>query len=285
MSRREALRRLGLLGLSGAAAASLLAAAVVEQAKALRGAIALANRRRRSSRSPRCQTREITFRGPRGRRLMGAWAAARRRSRRRAGDPREPRAQRLDSCDRGSPRGERLLVAGDRPALGGGRHRVVRGRVRGDGRARSGSSVALRRRHEGGRDGASPPAPGQEGRGDRLLLRRRYDVAPARVEGAPPGGRGPLLRPVPGGRESRRAARAAVLGIYAELDSRVNASRAPRARGAAQGRPDGTRSSPSPASTTRSSTRPAPATTARRPRPPTAGCWPGSAPTWPPDLT
>ena len=37
VSRREALRRLGLLGLGGAAAASLLAAAVADQAKALRG--------------------------------------------------------------------------------------------------------------------------------------------------------------------------------------------------------------------------------------------------------
>ena len=37
VSRREALRRLGLLGLGGAAAASLLAAAVADQAKALTG--------------------------------------------------------------------------------------------------------------------------------------------------------------------------------------------------------------------------------------------------------
>ena len=35
VSRREALRRLGLLGLGGAAAASLLAAAVAHQAKAV----------------------------------------------------------------------------------------------------------------------------------------------------------------------------------------------------------------------------------------------------------
>ena len=35
VSRREALRRLGLLGLTGAAAASLLAAAVAAEAKAL----------------------------------------------------------------------------------------------------------------------------------------------------------------------------------------------------------------------------------------------------------
>jgi carboxymethylenebutenolidase len=73
VSRREALRRLGLLGLSGAAAASLLAGAVVEQAKAFTArpqapAIEVAT----------LQTREITFRGPGGRRLLGAWAAARR---------------------------------------------------------------------------------------------------------------------------------------------------------------------------------------------------------------
>ena len=40
VSRREALRRLGLLGLGGAAAASLLAGAMVEQAKALAGVAA-----------------------------------------------------------------------------------------------------------------------------------------------------------------------------------------------------------------------------------------------------
>jgi carboxymethylenebutenolidase len=82
VSRREALRRLGLLGLSGAAAASLLAGVVVEQAKALAAGSASAA----SAREPQeteieiaaLQTREITFRGPGGRRLMGAWAPARR---------------------------------------------------------------------------------------------------------------------------------------------------------------------------------------------------------------
>jgi carboxymethylenebutenolidase len=82
VSRREALRRLGLLGLSGAAAASLLAGVVVEQAKAL----ATGSARAASAREPQekeievaaLQTREITFRGPGGRRLMGAWAPARR---------------------------------------------------------------------------------------------------------------------------------------------------------------------------------------------------------------
>ena len=82
VSRREALRRLGLLGLGGAAAASLLAGAVADQAKALAGVASGAG----STTDPHAaddevaalQTREITFRGPQGRRLMGAWAAARR---------------------------------------------------------------------------------------------------------------------------------------------------------------------------------------------------------------
>jgi carboxymethylenebutenolidase len=78
VSRREALRRLALLGLSGAAAGSLLAGAVVEQAKAFSAP--------REPQGPELelaavQTREITFRGPGGRRLLGAWAAAPRRAR------------------------------------------------------------------------------------------------------------------------------------------------------------------------------------------------------------
>jgi carboxymethylenebutenolidase len=79
VSRREALRRLGLLGLSGAAAGSLLAAAVADQAKA-------AARKRGAPAEPQSAaaveaalaTREITFRGPGGRTLMGAWGAAKR---------------------------------------------------------------------------------------------------------------------------------------------------------------------------------------------------------------
>ena len=73
VSRREALRRLGLLGLSGAVAASLLAGAVVERAKAF-----TARPQAAEVEVAALQTREITFRGPGGRRLMGAWAAARR---------------------------------------------------------------------------------------------------------------------------------------------------------------------------------------------------------------
>ena len=80
ISRREALRRLGLLGLGAAASASLLAAFLAEEAKA---------RVRAAPRAPATNhpatvdvlvaarpTREIVFRGPGGRKLMGAWAAA-----------------------------------------------------------------------------------------------------------------------------------------------------------------------------------------------------------------
>ena len=64
VSRREALRRLGLLGLTGAAAASLLAGAVATEAKALTsGATRAASRAAEVAAVP---TREITFRGTPG---------------------------------------------------------------------------------------------------------------------------------------------------------------------------------------------------------------------------
>jgi len=75
VSRREALRRLGLLGLTGAGAASLLAGAMATEAKAsTSGAASSASSATGVATVP---TREITFRGPQGRRLIGAWASAR----------------------------------------------------------------------------------------------------------------------------------------------------------------------------------------------------------------
>ena len=75
VSRREALRRLGLLGLSGVAAGSLLAAFAAEAARARPGAGAQAPSGEDVEWAVR-PTREIVFRGPGGRKLMGAWAAA-----------------------------------------------------------------------------------------------------------------------------------------------------------------------------------------------------------------
>ncbi len=86
ITRREALRRLGLLGVSGAAATALLAAPAAGQAAAARPA-AGAGRRRRVTRGrgsieewAPLATEAITFPGPGGT-LMGAWAPAPARAR------------------------------------------------------------------------------------------------------------------------------------------------------------------------------------------------------------
>jgi carboxymethylenebutenolidase len=76
ITRREALRRLQLLGLSAAAAAALLAAFPRSAAAARPAASASAAARPAGPRP--LPTTMITFRGPRGRRLLGAWASARR---------------------------------------------------------------------------------------------------------------------------------------------------------------------------------------------------------------
>ena len=224
VSRREALRRLGLLGLTGAAAASLLAGAVATEAKALTGGVDARGEPRGRGGGAFRPARSRSA-GPQGRRLIGAWASARAAARRCARDPREPRAHRLDPRRRRSARGQRLLRARDRPALRGGRHEVLLGRVRGDGRARRRRSVALRGGPEGGRDRASPPRPGKKvaaigfcfgGGMTWLLLASKEPRLSAAV---------PFYGPFPDG-GSLAGSNAAVLGVYAELDARVNASRA-----------------------------------------------------------
>ncbi len=77
LTRREAVRRLGLLGVSGSAAATLLAAAAGEAAAKHGGG---GGRRRRGPRGTTddwapVATEAVTFAGPRGQ-LMGAWAPA-----------------------------------------------------------------------------------------------------------------------------------------------------------------------------------------------------------------
>jgi carboxymethylenebutenolidase len=80
LTRREAMRRLGLLGVTGAAASTLLAsfspaalAATAEQA----GRGGRGRPKGRSAEWTPVATEEVTFAGPRGT-LMGAWAAAAR---------------------------------------------------------------------------------------------------------------------------------------------------------------------------------------------------------------
>ncbi len=223
VSRREALRRLGLLGLSGAAAASLLAGSVVEQAKAFAA---------RPVRDPQAaelevatvQTRDISFRGPRGRTLMGAWAPARR------------------------PRGGVLVIHENRGLNDS--IRAIAGRLAASGY----SSLAIDLLSEEGGTGsfddefeamaalgAAPPARFvADMKAGVTELRRRLPGKKVAATGFCFGGgmtwlllaskearlaaAVPFYGPFPEN-GSLLGARAAVLGIYAERDSRVNATR------------------------------------------------------------
>jgi carboxymethylenebutenolidase len=80
ITRREAMRRLGLLGVTGAAATSLLAAssggAAAARARGVSGLGRGASRGAREVAWAPVATQSITFPGPRERPLMAAWAAA-----------------------------------------------------------------------------------------------------------------------------------------------------------------------------------------------------------------
>jgi carboxymethylenebutenolidase len=230
VSRREALRRLGLLGLSGAAAASLLAGTVAAKARALTS-VAVRTRSTPDRRAAEVEvgatlpTREITFRGPRGRRLMGAWAAARR------------------------PRGGVLVIHENRGLNDS--IRSVAGRLAASGY--SSLAIDLLSEEGGTRSfadefeamaalGAAPPSRFvADMKAGVTELRRRLPGKKLAVTGFCFGGGMTWL--LLASRESRVAAavpfygpfpengslagaQAAVLGIYAELDSRVNATRA-----------------------------------------------------------
>jgi carboxymethylenebutenolidase len=75
ISRREALRRLALVGIGASAAASLLAAFLAKEGRT--GTVPLAPQRAASPLTADATT-PITFRGPGGPKLMGAWASAAR---------------------------------------------------------------------------------------------------------------------------------------------------------------------------------------------------------------
>ena len=275
VSRREALRRLGLLGLGGAAAASLLAGILADEARARMrvagGAGAAQVRLWRTSDVAARPTREIVFRGPGGRKLMGAWAAAVR------------------------PRGGVLVIHENRGLNDS--IRTIAGRLAASGysalaidllseeggtgsfadefeaMAALGAApvLAIRGGHEGGGDGDSPSAPREEGRGDRVLLRRRDGLAVC----SPRRSRAWRL-PFPSTAPSPRAgtSRAPRRRCWGSTRSSTRGSTpAARRRGRRSGRPDfGIRSSRIRASTTRSSTRPGHGTILPLRRPPIAGC-------------
>ncbi len=229
VSRREALRRLGLLGLTSATAASLLAGIVADEARArmrvAAGAGAAAGPSAADVETAARPTREIVFRGPGGRKLMGAWAAA-------------PR-----------PRGGVLVIHENRGLSDS--IRSVAGRL-----AVSGySSLAIDLLSEEGGTGsfadefeamaalgAAPPSRFvADMKAGVTELRRRLPGKKVAATGFCFGGG--MVWLLLASRESRLAAavpfygpfpeggnvagaKAAVLGIYAEFDSRVNATRA-----------------------------------------------------------
>jgi carboxymethylenebutenolidase len=226
VSRREALRRLGLLGLGGAAAASLLAAAVAEEAKAVsRGAQTGSDARDQRSAAAAVPTREITFRGPQGRTLRGAWAPAAR------------------------PKGGVLVIHENRGLNDS--IRAIAGRFAASGY----SALAIDLLSEEGGTGsfadefeamaALGAAPISRFVADLKAgvteLRRRVPGKKVAATGFCFGGgmtwlllasreprlaaAAPFYGPFPDG-GSLAGSKAAVLGIYAELDARVNASRA-----------------------------------------------------------
>jgi carboxymethylenebutenolidase len=229
VSRREALRRLGLLGLSSAAAASLLAGIVADEARA-RMRVALGSRAAAGPSVADVETatrptREIVFRGPRGRKLMGAWAAAVR------------------------PRGGVLVIHENRGLNDS--IRSVAGRLAASGY----SSLAIDLLSEEGGTGsfsdefeamaALGAAPSSRFVADMKAgvteIRRRLPGKKVAATGFCFGGGMTWL--LLASKEARLAAavpfygvfpdggnltgaKAAVLGVYAELDSRVNATRA-----------------------------------------------------------
>ena len=225
VSRREALRRLGLLGLGGAAAASLLAAAVAEQAKALTGKKSATEPQAADAEAAPLATREITFRGPGGRTLMGAWGAAKR------------------------PRGGVLVIHENRGLNDS--IRAIAGRLAASGY----SALAIDLLSEEGGTGsfadefeamaalgAVPPSRFvADMKAGVTEIRRRLPKKKVAATGFCFGGgmtwlllaskeprlaaAAPFYGPFPDG-GSLAGSKAAVLGIYAELDSRVNASRA-----------------------------------------------------------
>jgi carboxymethylenebutenolidase len=229
VSRREALRRLALLGLGGATAASLLGAALAEAARAgvraAPAAAAVPAAPTVDADLTQVRTREITFRGPRGRRLMGAWAPARK------------------------PRGGVLVIHENRGLTDS--IRTVAGRLAASGY----SSLAIDLlSEEGGTKsfadefeamaalGAAPPSRFvADMKAGVTELRRRLPGKRVAATGFCFGGgmtwlllaskerrlaaAVPFYGPFPEN-GNLSGARAAVLGIYAELDSRVNASRA-----------------------------------------------------------
>jgi carboxymethylenebutenolidase len=221
ISRREALRRLALVGIGVSAASSLLAAFVAEQARGGRRPVAAQGAAWAQAADA---TTPSTFRGPGGRKLMGAWARA------------------------GRPRGGVLVVHENRGLTD--HIRSVASRFAASGY----SALAIDLLSEEGGTGSFPDeaaamaalygVPTSRFVADMKAgvteLRRRLPGKKVAATGFCFGGgmvwtllaakeprlaaAAPFYGPFPEG-SSLKGSKAAVLGIYAALDSRVNATR------------------------------------------------------------
>ena len=134
ITRREALQRLGLMGITGAAASGLLASFAAPVAVAEGAARGQARGRGHATTWEPVATEEITFAGPAGT-LMAAWAPA-ERARGGVLVIHENRGLDRPHPQRRRPlRGDRLVGARARPAVAGGRDGGGRRRRRGGGRS------------------------------------------------------------------------------------------------------------------------------------------------------
>ena len=232
VSRREALRRLGLLGLTGATATSLLAAIMTDEAHGSTKAVTrtTGSAGADATTAPTRRTTEIVFRGPSGRKLMGAWASATKprggvlviHENRGLNDSIRTIAGRLAASGYSALAIDLLSAAGGTgsfadefeamAALGA----IPEARLIADLKA----GVSEVRRRTAGKKVAAIGFCFGGGMTWRLLAARE-----ARLSAAVP-----FYGPFPEGGDLG-GSKAAVLGIYAALDARVNASR-PAARAA-----------------------------------------------------
>jgi len=221
ITRREALRRLALVGLSVSAASSLLAAFVPARAGAVR---APAARQGPATAAISDATTPITFPGPGGRRLMGAWAKAAKprggvlviHENRGLTDHIRSVASRLAASGYSALAIDLLSEEGgtgsfpDEAAAMAALYSVPTTRFVADMKA---GVTELRRRVPGKKVAAAGFCFGG-GMVWTLLSAKEPRLAAA----------APFYGPFPEG-SSLKGSKAAVLGIYAALDSRVNASR------------------------------------------------------------
>ena len=232
VSRREALRRLGLLGLSTTAAAAVLAACGDDDDSSADTAADATAAPDPASTPPPSTTpdtagaapvgstapataasapstaapggEEIRFAGPNGE-LLGVAGDGVAGDRRRARDPREPRPHRAHPLDPAlawrptATRRWRSTCCPPRAARPACRARATPPR-RWATHPPSGLIADLR----AGLDELERRAPGAPARRHRVLLRRRHDVAAARGRRAAARRGGAVLRPVPGRLEPRR---------------------------------------------------------------------------------